>query len=152
MPAIKTILFPTDFSETSAQALEYVSELANDNRAKLVALHVLEPVPPLAADGIIIPMDLDGARNAAQHELSSCRPTKSGVNFDRLFREGLAATKIVEAASEVGADLIVMGTHGRSGIRRLLLGSVAEQVLRQARCPVLFVKHDPAKRPSESRQ
>ena len=131
MPMIKTILFPTDLSESSLQAFDFACEFAWENQAKLVALHVVEPVTPF---------DFEVTRSAFEQQLWNLSPTRSGLTFERLFRDGPAAQTIAEIADEIGADLIVMGTHGRSGIRRLLLGSVAEQVLRQSRCPVLFVK------------
>jgi nucleotide-binding universal stress UspA family protein len=139
MSRIKTILFPTDFSETSMQAFDYACRFANVNQARLVALHVFEPVAPIVADGIVIPFDVVLVRSAAEEQLSRLN-ADNRINFERMLRDGPAAAKIVEVADEIGADLIVIGTHGRSGIRRLLLGSVAEQVLRLARCPVLFVK------------
>jgi nucleotide-binding universal stress UspA family protein len=140
MPRIRTILHPTDFSDTATRAFKYACEMARDNRARLVAMHVLEPVGPLMADGIMLPMETEYVRGAAREQLRTLAPTERGFEFERMFREGLAPDAIVEAADEVRADLIVMGTHGRSGLSRLLLGSVAEQVLRRARCPVLFVK------------
>lgn len=153
MSAIRTILFPTDFSETSTRAFGYACELARENRAKLVAVHVLEPVPPLVADGIVIPCDLEGARDAAQQRLWNLTPNQSGLEFERELCDGPAAATIVKTAEEISADLIVMGTHGRSGVRRLLLGSVAEEVLRHAHCPVLLVKQTrPVKRTSGARQ
>jgi nucleotide-binding universal stress UspA family protein len=79
--------------------------------------------------------------------LNAIRPVHPAVRFERVYREGLATEVILETADEYKADLIVMGTHGRSGIGRLLLGSVTEEVLRKAACPVLTVK---AQRPVRS--
>lgn len=140
MPAIKTILVPTDFSETSMQAFDYACRFAKENRAKVVALHVVEPVVPIVADGIVMPFDVALMRSVTEEELSRLNPDDRTVDFEGMLRDGPAATTIVDIADEIGADLIVMGTHGRRGLRRLLLGSAAEQVLRHSRCPVLFVK------------
>jgi nucleotide-binding universal stress UspA family protein len=76
----------------------------------------------------------------AQKELDAIRPTDRAVRVERVFREGPSTDVILEAADEYEADVIVMGTHGRTGFRRLVLGSVTEEVLRKARCPVLTVK------------
>jgi nucleotide-binding universal stress UspA family protein len=140
MPRFRTILYPSDFSETSAQAFANACDLARDHGARLVVLHVLEPMPPLIAAGVLLPTEAGSTRSAARDRLVAVRPDGRDIPCERLLRDGPAAETIVAVAHEIAADLIVMGTHGRTGLSRLLLSSVAESVLREAACPVLFVK------------
>jgi nucleotide-binding universal stress UspA family protein len=140
MPRFRTILHPTDLSDSSAPAFQYACALAPDSGARLVALHALEPVQPIMTEGVILPTDTEYTRTACREQLHNMRPVDRMIEYDRLFRDGPATETILAVADEVGADLIVMGTHGRGGLSRLLLGSVAEHVLRRAKCPVLFVK------------
>ena len=140
MSRIRTILHPTDFADASLPAFRYACNLARDNGARLVVLHVFEPIPPLMVHGLILPTDTEHTRWTAREQLHNLRPADRAVDYDRLLRDGSPTETILDVAREVGAELIVMGTHGRSGLSRLLLGSVAENVLRGASCPVLFVK------------
>lgn len=140
MPRVRTILHPTDLSDASRPAFAYACDLAWEYGARLVVAYAQEPIPPLVANGIVIPTDDDDARAIARKQLDALRPTESTIDVERLLRDGPAVETIVGLADEVKADLIVMGTHGRGGLSRLLLGSVAEQVLRRVHCPVLFVK------------
>ena len=140
MARFHTILHPTDFSPGSAAAFAAACDLARDYEARLVVLHAFGPVVPVGAEGVILSTDLDELRAIARQELDAVRPANPTVRVERVVREGPSTQVILEAAKEFGADLIVMGTHGRTGVRRLVLGSVTEEVLRQARCPVLTVK------------
>lgn len=140
MAKFRTILHPTDFSPGSAAALAVACDLARDYDARLVVLHAFGPVVPIGADGVILSPDLDELRAIARKEIDALRPTNPTVRMERAVREGPSTQAILEGAEEFGADLIVMGTHGRSGFRRLVLGSVTEEVLRKAPCPVLTVK------------
>ena len=139
MLALRAILHPTDFSAHSRPALELACALARDHGGRLVLLHVH---PPEIVYGEMAPIIEEPAavRAALKEELDLWRPTDRSVPTDCVLKEGNPATTIVETAKELHADLIVMGTHGRSGVGRLLLGSVAEVVLRKAPCPVLTVK------------
>jgi nucleotide-binding universal stress UspA family protein len=140
MARFRTILHPTDFSPGSAAAFEYACQLARDYDARLIVLHVLGPIIPVGADGVIVSPNMDELRVIARKQLDGVRPPNSGVRVEPAVREGPASQVILEATAEFRADLIVMGTHGRTGFRRLVLGSVTEEVLRKAPCPVLTVK------------
>lgn len=149
MARFRTILHPTDFSPGSAAAFAAACDLARNYDARLVVLHAFGPVVPVGAEGVILSPDLDELRAIARAELDAVRPANPTVRVERVVREGPSTQVVLEAAKEFGADLIVMGTHGRTGVRRLVLGSVTEEVLRQARCPVLTVKAPvPATRPA----
>jgi nucleotide-binding universal stress UspA family protein len=137
---IRTILHPTDFSPPSGYAFELACALARDYGARLVLLHVKPPPQVLfgkAGPVVAEPPDL---RSTLQEQLDQLRPAGTASQVERRLLEGDAAAEIVNTAREVGSDLVVMGTHGRTGLRRLLMGSVAEQVVRKAPCPVLTVK------------
>lgn len=139
MLPINTILHPTDFSERSNDAFWFASSLAHDHGAKLIVLHVREI--PVAVPGEfgqlpIMPDNDEPLRNQLRH----VRPAQNTVQVEHYFRLGDPAKEIVGLAAETSCDLIVMGTHGRTGLRRLLMGSVAEQVMRKAPCPVLTLK------------
>jgi nucleotide-binding universal stress UspA family protein len=135
-----TILYPTDFSPGSASALRYACALARDCDARLVVVHALEPAVAMVGEAALVPSDLAELRDAAKKQLDALQPTDPSVRMERVFREGPAPAVILDVADEFKADLIVMGTHGRTGLKRLLMGSVAELVLRKAPCPVLTVK------------
>jgi nucleotide-binding universal stress UspA family protein len=140
MARLRTILHPTDFSPGSAAAFAYARDLARDSGARLIVLHVLDAGVPMVAEGVVLPSNLDELREAAWRGLDAVHPADSAVRFERILREGPTVAEILDAARGLGADLIVMGTHGRTGLGRLLLGSVTEEVLRKAPCPVLTVK------------
>jgi len=141
MLPIHTILHPTDFSERSALAFRLACALARDYGARLILLHVT--APPLVAygEGVVIPPTAAEARHDREREeLHRLRPADPEVVAEHRLMEGDAVGAILAAARETHADLVVMGTHGRTGLRRLLMGSVAEQVVRRAPCPVLTVR------------
>jgi nucleotide-binding universal stress UspA family protein len=140
MARFRVILHPTDFSPGSAAAFNYACDLARDYDARLVVLHALGPVVPVGVDGMILSPDPAQLRTIAQKQLDPIRPTNPTVRVERQLRDGPSTDVILGAAADLKADLIVIGTHGRTGFRRLLLGSVAEEVLRGAPCPVLTVK------------
>jgi nucleotide-binding universal stress UspA family protein len=135
MLPVKTILHPTDFSEPSEAAFRLACALARDHNSRLVVLHV---VPPPESHGEVIARRQGGG----YHEdlwrlLEGLRPVYASVTVERRLEDGAPAETIVNVAREEGADLIVLGTQGRTGLGRLLLGSVAEHVVRRAPCPVL---------------
>jgi nucleotide-binding universal stress UspA family protein len=139
MLAIRTILHPTDFSDCSAFAFRLACSLARDYGARLIVLHVAEPPVTVASEGmLVIPpaLDLDPLRD----RLHQLRPGDPTVPVEHCLVEGNAAPEILRVAEETRCDVIVLGTHGRTGLARLLMGSVAEQVVRRACCPVLMVK------------
>ena len=131
MLSIETILHPTDFSERSGHALQLACSLARDHGARLIVLHVM-PVPLVQEKRLY--------REEMASELNWLGASDAQVRVEHRLEEGDAATQILRVAQETGCDLIVLGTHGRTGLGRLLMGSVAEQVLRTATCPVLTVR------------
>ncbi len=147
MNEIKIILAPVDFSAHSDHALDYAVGLAKRFGAKLHVMHAYHvPVPIATPDQIAIPRDFfSSIRDAAAKRLkeTSDKLAAEGVTTETHLTEMLPTTAIVEAAGRLHADLIVMGTRGLTGLKHVLLGSVAERVLRTAPCPVLTVKaHD----------
>jgi nucleotide-binding universal stress UspA family protein len=142
MLAIRTVLHPTDFSERSDLAFRLACSLARDYGARLIVLHVAEPPVAVAGEGVLLiptPADLEPLRE----RLGGLRPRDPKVPVEHRLAEGNAAAEILRVAEEAKCDVIVLGTHGRTGLARLLLGSVAEQVLRRASCPVLTVRAAP---------
>jgi len=139
MLPFKTILFATDFSPASKVAFEVASALARDYRAHIVAVHVVEPVAVAFTEytAYIGPEEDMEKVTEMLHALEAPWPN---VTLEHRILEGSAPSVITETAEEIGADLIVMGTHGRTGFTRLIMGSVAEEVLRRAPCPVLTIR------------
>jgi nucleotide-binding universal stress UspA family protein len=145
----KHILCPVDFSDSSSRSLDHAVALARWYESELTVLHVVpsfEPVPVAGELGYPIQLVNPLTREEVVAEMRR-RLDVAGVRSDVVLtaRAGDASTTIVDEALTSGADLIVMGTHGRRGFKRLLLGSVTETVLREAPCPVLTVPpHAPA--------
>jgi len=141
------ILFPTDFSPASEKALSWATSLARDSGATITIVHVEEP--PLAYGGgeMYIGLNEQATEGELRRLLVQVVPHDHQVPFEHKLLVGNPADAIVHAAEEENADLIVMGTHGRTGLTRLLMGSVAEAVVRRAKCPVLTVKQ-PAEVPA----
>jgi nucleotide-binding universal stress UspA family protein len=137
----RLILCPTDFSPAAAAAFAAACELARVHGAKIEVLHVAAPV---VSFGDVVASQLPGFRDDLREQLRGVRSADPGVLVTTALLEGDPAEMIVDVARTSGCDLIVMGTHGRSGVGRLVLGSVAEQVLRKAPCPVLTMKSDTA--------
>ena len=140
---IRSILVPIDFSPPSAQALKYAAVLAKQCGAKLTLLNVVEPVATPDFAYYPLMMENDKVIAAAKQRLD--RVTKTGKIradlIDRtLVRNGAAFHEIATAAESLKADLIVIATHGYTGLSHVLLGSTAERVVRHARCPVLVVR------------
>ena len=141
MIKIRTILHPTDFSDCSRLAFRLASLLAREQGARLVILHVKQVLGPMVAYGNAM-AQLESGEDQEKHWeiLGRFQVSDSRVSVEHRLVEGDAAREIVRVADDVGCDLIVMGSHGRTGLQRLVFGSVAEQVLRKARCPVVTVK------------
>jgi nucleotide-binding universal stress UspA family protein len=145
MWAIKAILVPTDFSKTSALALERASELARSLSSSIVVMHAFQMQTygaPMMGQ-IMAPVDLlTSIEEAAQKGLTQLAADleKSGIAATTILRAGVPWEQILEAAPLVSADLIVMGTHGRRGLTRALIGSVAERVVRLSPIPVLTIR------------
>jgi universal stress protein A len=133
------ILFPTDFSTLGQTALEMATSLARDRGAKLLIVHVEEP--PVAYGGGEMYYGIDEPnRDELKKMLDEVVPTDPAVGYEHRLMIGSPASAIVHLAEKEGVDMIVMPTHGRTGLLRVLMGSVAEEVVRKAKCPVLTVK------------
>jgi nucleotide-binding universal stress UspA family protein len=136
---IKTILLPTDFSEPSEAAFHLGCSLARDHGSRLVLLHVVTPPTVAYTEGVMLPPTED-IRDEIWAKLDEIAPPEPGIEVERHMVEGEPSAEIMRLANESNADLIVMGTHGRRGLTRWVMGSVAEAVVRKAPCPVLTVK------------
>jgi nucleotide-binding universal stress UspA family protein len=142
---MKTILHPSDFSKASRGAFKKAIEMAKTMRATLHLLHVMAPVPILG-DGYISPKTYDelltSATESARQQMERLVKTArtAGVKVTSTIVEGVPADSIVRAARAKHADVVVMGTHGRTGFSRFLLGSVASRVVATSPCPVLTVR------------
>jgi nucleotide-binding universal stress UspA family protein len=136
---ISMILHPTDFSGSSDHAFELACALARDYAARLVVLHVVIPPTVMFTEGVS-PPSYDDQVAQAKESLDRLQPPDRSFHFERRLAQGDAAKVILRTIQELDADLVVLGTHGRTGLSRVLLGSVAEQVMRKAPCPVLTVK------------
>ncbi|HET6146268.1 MAG TPA: universal stress protein [Polyangia bacterium] len=150
--AVKSILVPTDFSDASAEALATAIAFARAFSARVTLIHVfVEPtyVLPPPVEMATFPFDISEIMAKVQTSLDAERQRveKAGIQVEAETITGRAAPEIVAYAKKIGADLIVMGTHGRSGFQHALLGSVAERVVHHSPCPVLVV---PAPRPTAS--
>lgn len=139
---IKRILVPTDFSECSRTAIIYASELARIYQAKIFLLHVVESSVYSLDTSLIPPGDPFGLREklVEMTEKEAALIRKGGFDVEGECVIGLPAIEIVRAVQEKKVDLVVMGTHGRTGLSHILLGSTAERVIQRAPCPVLTVK------------
>ncbi len=146
MSRIRRILYAADFSDASRAAFGRAIDLARAYRADLLVVHVLSLVPVFVGEGYIPPKVWDeveaGQRAGAQTRLDRlvARAQRAGVRVRGLVVVGSPYEEIVRTAKRGRVDLIVMGTHGRTGLPKVLLGSVAERVLRTASCPVLTVR------------
>ena len=143
MFAPQTILHPTDYSDCSGYALGVASDLAKMNKAALLVLHVVESLGPENATfgEIAEAVQPAGYDQRLLDDLHRIRPdVPPEIHVEHLLAEGNPAAAIERIAAERHCDLIVMGTHGHRGLSRLLLGSVAEMVVRRAGCSVLVVK------------
>ncbi len=145
MTEYKTILVAVDFSDVSAAALKTAVDLAQRLGARIKVVHVVQPQPvPLPLEGSAIYMDevqtwqVEEAEKSLAKFVADHSPT--GVATLTRVRSGVAATEIAQAAMDHDAGMIVLGTHGRTGLKHLLMGSIAESVLRVAPVPVLCVK------------
>jgi nucleotide-binding universal stress UspA family protein len=142
----RRVLHPTDFSRASGAAFTRALAEAREHRGQLLIVHVLSPVIPMAGDAYVSPAVYDqmgkAARAWGQKQMNRllARARTARVRARGLLLEGVAADQIVRAARRQRADLIVIGTHGRTGVARFFLGSVAARVTATAPCPVLTVR------------
>ncbi len=146
MKRIRRVMHATDFSRASSRALDAAVSFARANKAELLVAHVLVPSLPYPADGEADPafyVELEqNARQQAEAALEKLtnKIKKARVKARGLLLKGTAHEQIVRAAKNRRADLIVIGTHGRTGISKLLMGSVAGRIIAEASCPVLTVR------------
>jgi len=146
MSRLRRILHPSDFSRASGAAFARAVAMAKADRAQLLLVHVLAPPVPIAGEGYISPKVYDdleaSARKYGQKHLGvlQAKARKAGVKAVTLLLDGVAHEQIARAAKSKKADLIVIGTHGRTGLAKFFLGSVASRVVAAAPCPVLTVR------------
>lgn len=142
----RRIVHASDFSRASGKAFTTAVEMARANRAPLTVVHVMTPMVPVAGEGYVLPETYEqierSARKAAEKQLDRlvAKAREAGVRVEALLRTGVPHDQIVRVARARRADLLVIGTHGRTGLARLFLGSVASRVLAAATCPVLTVR------------
>jgi nucleotide-binding universal stress UspA family protein len=150
VPTFTKILAPTDFSEDSKLALSYAITLAEKFSSEIIVVHVDQPLAPVMVSELNPGLDVSTMNRIAEEgrlmalkELdgATARLRESGVKARGLMRVGAPFLEIIHAAQGEAADLIVMGTHGRTGLAHVLMGSVAERVVNKAPCPVLTVRH-----------
>jgi nucleotide-binding universal stress UspA family protein len=150
VPSFSKILAPTDFSEDSNLALTYSVELAKKFSGEVIVIHVDQPLAPIMVSELNPGLDVgtmnriaEEQRTLALRELdqTTAKLREAGVKARGLMRVGAPFLEIINAARDEGTDLIVMATHGRTGLSHVLMGSVAERVVNKAPCPVLTVRH-----------
>ena len=145
---LKRVLCPVDFSDNARHALDYAESLAASHGAEVRLVHIIQAdVLAMATDPMLpefdsrVLEDYSGACKRQLEEWTQQSQKRSQLTVDSEVRTGSAFLEIITAAKEWNADMIVMGTHGRSGLAHMMMGSVAEKVVRKAPCPVLTVKH-----------
>ncbi len=143
----KHILFPTDFSHTGDAALAWATSLARDTGATLHIVHVEEP--PMVYGGEMYYGMPDPNLDHLKEMLHKIVPPDPNVPYKHHLVTGAPASAICRLAKDENADMIVLGTHGRTGVLRMLMGSVTEAVVRQAHCPVLTYKQ-PSEDPGDA--
>ena len=147
---LRRILLPTDFSGCGNFALPYAAAIARAAKAKVICIHVVEPiVPAVGYTGLAEPMPIadmsEQLEDSAERELPRLIDCEDlhGLDIEEVIVHGDAAAEIVRVAAEHEVDLIVISSHGRTGLGRMIFGSTAEAVVRHASCPVLVVKPPP---------
>jgi nucleotide-binding universal stress UspA family protein len=148
--AWKTILVPHDFSASANHATAIARDEAKLHGSALVLLHVIELPYQLSPDAVIVPESTGAPISVKEYAIQSAenhlqdiaaRLAKDGVTASGLVEVGNTIDEILRVIEERGVDLVVMGTHGRTGIRHLMAGSVAERVVRSSKAPVLTIRH-----------
>jgi len=161
LPALqlRTILLPTDFTGCANYALPYAAAIARTARARVICIYVVEPiVPAVGYTGMAEPMPIaditEQLEDSAERELPRVMKCEElhGLDVEEVITHGDAAAEIVRVAEERGVDLIVIASHGRTGLGRMIFGSTAEAVVRHAGCPVLVVKPPPEQEDEVSKQ
>ena len=141
---IRRILVPVDFSDQAPNVLDWAAHLAKQHGGRVILLHAYHlPVEFQQLEGAYLPPDFwSNVKVEAEQSLSRYAEEleRRGIQVESVVREGYPATVIVDEAASQSVELIVIGTHGLSGLKHLLLGSIAERVVQRAPCPVLTVK------------
>lgn len=143
MNSVNNILVATDFTAVGDAAVDYALRTAKALSARVHLLHVSDPSTRLDPLGAVELRDIDRSERSAHARLQQRvdhAPAATGLEVGCSVEVGLPAVQILRSAERLHADIIVLGTHGRRGVQRALLGSVAESVLRRAHCPVLVVR------------
>ena len=144
---VQRILCPVDFSDSADHAMRYAAALAENFGAELTLLHVVAPLMAALPGETALPdtlqADINDLADACRERLEQLvgKLTTAGLNVQHTVLSGVPFIEIIRYARETEMDLIVMGTHGRTGLGHLLIGSVAERVVRKSPCPVLTIKH-----------
>lgn len=153
---LSRVLLPTDFSGCANYALPYAASIARATGARIICVHVVEPiVSAMGYTGLAAPMPIadisEQLEESAGHELPQLTDCAefNGLDVEEVIVHGDAAAEIVRVASEREVDLIVVSSHGRTGLGRIIFGSTAEAVVRHASCPVLVVKPPPQEEESD---
>ena len=145
METIQKILVPIDFSDYSKKALKYTIDFAKQFNAKIILVYVIEPLmypADLSMGQMVIPqstVDL-GEKSKAELEVLAKNEIGDQLNFDTIVKTGKPFIEIIETAAETDSDLIIISTHGHTGVEHLLFGSTSEKVVRKAPCPVLTLR------------
>ncbi len=145
MSLIKKILVPVDFSEYSKDALKYAVQFAKQFNAKLYIIYVIEPViypADFSMGQVAIPSLENDIKNRADEEMDSLIKSlvDPSLETEKIIKTGKPFVEIIETARDLDADIIIMATHGHTGVEHLLFGSTAEKVVRKAPCPVLTLR------------
>lgn len=138
--SIRRILLATDLAAASEGATDQALQLARDLRAELLVVSVIDPSSPLSGNPSMARMDQRRASREGAAQAIVVKGLRAGVSVRFLVWEGEPGPAIVEAAVAEAADMVVVGTHGRGRVGRLVLGSVSDHVVRHAPCPVLIVR------------
>lgn len=145
MELIKKILVPIDFSDYSKKALQYTVKFAEEMNAEISLVYVIEPVvypADLSMGQMVIPQSDINLSHKSAEELETFAKSEIGekLNYKVMVKTGKPFIEIIETAKEINADLIIISTHGHTGVEHLLFGSTAEKVVRKAPCPVLTIR------------
>jgi len=145
MELIKKILVPIDFSDYSKKALQYTVAFAKQFNAEINLVYVIEPLvypADLSMGQVVIPQAEIDLSSKSKQELEQLAKTEIGnlLKYNIIVKNGKPFMEIIETATEIDSDLIIISTHGHTGVEHLLFGSTAEKVVRKAPCPVLTIR------------
>jgi len=135
----ENILFATDFSPAAAHAIPFIKKFARHFQSSLVALHVKPPVVNPMTQPATWPVDVEAAKDFAKNHREELLDTFAGINTEVLIEEGDIQSRLDKAIQKYNTDLVIIGTRGRTGLAKMLLGSIAEEIFRTVPCPVLTV-------------